>query len=118
MSPTPLFDLAERQLADTSLAAYQRILPTLTEREIAVFEAVCDYLIQPYDDVTGAELAEWTGSLVTSIRPRLTGLVAKGWLLYAPTRPSRARYEGSCHPVRPAVPREAVERYARKRLTP
>lgn len=121
MRPEPrqddLFAPPARQTADTSLEAYERILPTLTEREIAVFIAVCDYLRETsFEDVTGLELSEWMHSLVTSVRPRLTGLVKKGWLHSGSIRPSRARYEGHCHPVFPAVPREAVER-ARKKVS-
>lgn len=104
-----LFDLAERQIADTSLEAYQRILPTLSKREIAVFLALCDLSIR-YGDATGGEIAEDMGTLVTSVRPRLTGLEAKGWVQKTPARQSRAKYEGRCHGYRHVVPKEAVER--------
>lgn len=110
-----LLEHAARTVADTSLEAFDKIRQTLTEREEAVFLAVCGYLSDTgYEDVTGGELAEWSHKLVTSIRPRLTGLVTKGWLSSGSSRASRARYEGSCHPVFPAVPRNAVERARQK----
>lgn len=100
-----------REMADTSLQAFDHVRLTLTEREETVFLAVCDYITATgYEDVTGQELADHMRSLVTSVRPRLTGLVAKGWLQSGSSRPSRARYEGSCHPVFPALPRSAVVR--------
>lgn len=107
-----LFDLADRQMADTSLEAYhERILPTLSQREVAVFLALWDYLHQRGAlDATGGELAAHMRSLVTSVRPRLTGLEAKGWVTRTAIRESRAPYEGRCHGYRPAVPRAAVER--------
>lgn len=112
----PLLEIAERQpMAEASLAAWERIKWTLTEREIEIFLLVCRYLEETgRQDVTGGELADWSGKLVTSIRPRLTGLHDKHWLDSYDMRPSRARYEGKCHPYRNAVPKEAIERAKRK----
>jgi hypothetical protein len=114
-----LFDLADRQVADTSRQAYQeQILPTLTTREIAVFLALCDYLdATGREDVTGGELTEWMVARrlardVNGVRPRLTGLTDKGWLLSLSKRRCRA-YGSSAHPYAPAVPRAAVERRTR-----
>lgn len=103
-----LFDQGPRRTADTSLAAYRAILPTLTERERVVFLALCDHAGP--DGLTGAELAEAMGTLRTSTRPRLNGLKRKGWIVELKARKSRADKEGVCHPVVPAVPRAAVER--------
>lgn len=102
------------RLADTSLDAFGRLRPTLTEREIEVYLHVCFYTERTgFADVTGRELAEWCGLDVLSVRPRLTGLLRKGWLASRETRDSRVRREGRCHPVAPLVPREAVERARR-----
>ncbi len=107
----PLLDMADRApLADASLEAFAHIRQTLTEREIEVFLKVCDYVaLTGYQDVTGGELALWADLPVTSVRPRIHGLVHKGWLTSGAIRSSRVR-ELRCHPVWPAVPREAVER--------
>jgi len=104
-----LFDLAERQIADTSLEAYRKILPTLTRSEIAVFLALCD-LCERYENATGGELAIVMGTRETSTRPRLNGLEKKGWIEKTAARPSRAKFEGTAHGYRPVVPRAAVER--------
>ena len=99
-------------IADTSLAAWDRILPSLTQREFEVFLSIWDYLdAHPqYSDVTGGELAAWSHRLITSVRPRITGLIDRGLLASGATRKSRERLEGVCHPVWPLVPREAIER--------
>lgn len=105
------------RLADTSRAAFEHIVSTLTDREIEAFLAVCDYLdVTGHKDVTGKELADWLGREVTTIRPRFTGLVDKGWLRYTDARVSRATNEGKCHPVACVLSRAAVER-ARKERT-
>jgi len=108
----PQFDApAPRTVAPASRKAFERIEPTLTEREIEIFILVADYLEQTKQpDVTGGELAEWSGKDKTTIRPRLTGLHAKKWLQSWHMRPSRARLEGACHPYSLAVPRSAIER--------
>lgn len=102
-------------IADTSLMAYDAILPTLNKREQAVFLALCDYCDQySQSDATGGELAAFMGTLTTSTRPRLHGLHRKGLVLRTNIRPSRAQYESTCHGYAPAVPRSAVERMAKQ----
>lgn len=108
----PLFDRPERVMATASLNQYDRILPTLTAREKAVFLALCDLLAETgHEDATGGEVAEHAGLSVLNSRPRLHGLQAKGWVTRsAQTRASRVRYEQRCHGYRPAVPRSSVAR--------
>ncbi len=107
--------VAPKRMADTSLAAWEQVKATVTERECRVYLALCD-AIAPWDigwtldGYTGGELAEWMGMLATSVRPRLTGLHDKGLVQKRPTRQSRAKYEGRCHPYVPVVPRAAVAR--------
>ena len=101
-------------MADTSLANWDRILPTLQEREIETFITICDYIAATgYHNVTGGELAAWCDRPIVSLRPRITGLVKKGWVGKCATRKSRADGELPSHPVRPLLPRSAIER-ARK----
>jgi hypothetical protein len=98
-------------IADTSREAFDRILPTLQKREIEVFLLLCDYIASTgHPDATGGELAHHSGRPVTSLRPRLCGLVKKGWVSSLAIRSSRAPQELRCHPFRPAVPRAAIER--------
>lgn len=112
----PNTTLPDRVMADTSLEAFDHIKWTLQEREIATFLLICDYLeATEHDNVTGGELAEWSKRPVTHLRPRITGLVTKGWLYSLPRRSSRAKDEMACHPITPALPREAVERVQRVR---
>lgn len=114
MTQPDLLEHAARTVADTSLMAYAAILPTLSQREQAVFLALCDYCDQhSQSDATGGELAAFMGTLTTSVRPRITGLHRKGLVLRTNIRPSRAQYESTCHGYAPAVPREAVERMAK-----
>ncbi len=101
---------APRKMADTSLAAWEQVKATVTERECRVYLALCDATSYGRADCTGGELADWMGTLTTSIRPRLSGLYDKGLVLKRPTRQSRAKYEGRCHPYVPLVPRAAVAR--------
>lgn len=111
----PIYGQPHR-IADTSREAFEHIVTTLTDREIEAFLAVCDYLTATgHQDVTGKELADWLGREVTTIRPRFTGLVDKGWLRYTEARASRAANEGKCHPVACVLPREAVERARKER---
>jgi hypothetical protein len=115
-----LFDIVNPApaVADTSRQAFERILPSLTEREIETFLLLCDYLRDTgFEDATGGELAEWSGRSVLTIRPRLTSLSegtlrtkGKRWIETLAYRPSRAKGELSCHPYRPVVPRSAIER--------
>jgi hypothetical protein len=93
---------------DTSFIQWQRIRPTLSARERAVYLGLCDDAGPA--GLTGGELAAAMGIPVTSVRPRLCGLKRKGWIAEFPARKSRAQGEGVCHPYVPAVPREAVER--------
>ena len=105
----PLLEHAERTpMVDTSLEAFERIKPTLTEREFRVFESLHD--CPPGLGATGGELAYILGLPVTSVRPRLTGLLKKGLVEKTPTRNSRVRSEGRCHGYRPVVPLAAVQR--------
>lgn len=97
-----------RRMADTSIAAFDRIRPTLTERERACYLALYDF--GGSAGLTGGELAEAMGSPITSVRPRLTGLFDKGWVQKGAIRVSRVRGEGRARPYFPAVPRSAVER--------
>ncbi len=104
-----------KRMADTSLEAWEQVQHTVTERECRVYLALCD-AIAPWDigwtldGYTGGELAEHMGTLTTSVRPRLTGLYEKGLVAKQPTRKSRAKYEGNCHPYVPLVSRAAVAR--------
>lgn len=97
-----------RRIADTSIAAFDRIRPTLTERERACYLALYDH--GGSAGLTGGELAEAMGWPVTSTRPRLSSLLDKGWVQRGPIRASRARGEGRCHVMQPCVPRSAAER--------
>ena len=110
----PLFDRPERVMATASLNQYDRILPTLTAREKAVFLALCDLLAETgHEDATGGEVADFAGISVLNSRPRLNGLHAKGLVTRTvDTRASRAKYEQRCHAYVPVVPRAAVERIA------
>lgn len=108
-----LFDIINPApaVADTSRECFDRILPTLQQREIEVFLKLWAYLdATGHNNATGGELSEHFDVPVTSLRPRLTGLVAKGWVEKCPIRNSRADGELRCHPVRPCVPRAAVDR--------
>lgn len=104
----PIADTSKtyRRIVDTSLAAYHRILPTISQRERAVLLALCD-AARP---LTGGELAERMGVPVTSVRPRLTALKDKKLIEKCPIRRSTARLETTCHPYRAVVTRAAVER--------
>jgi hypothetical protein len=112
----PLLEIAERPVSPASREAWEHIQPTLTEREIEVFLLICDHLhATGKSDVTGGELSDWAGRSPLITRPRITGLVHKGWLASGAIRSSRATWEGRCCPVWPVVPREAVERARRER---
>ena len=116
MTQPTLWDVAARTVQDTSLEVYRtRILPTLTAREVAIFRALCDYLrVTEAADATGGELTAWAVSKelardVNGVRPRLTGLLHKGWIESLPARRCRA-YGNHAHPVRPVVSWAAVAR--------
>ena len=103
-----------RNMADTSLDAWDTIKPDLTAREAEVFVALVEYLAHTgHHDCTGAELAAWAGMDKCSTRPRLHGLHKAGWVhRTAEGRPSRCG-EMRCHGYWPAVPLAAVQRLAR-----
>lgn len=110
-----LFPAPIASVAPASLEAFAKIQPTLTEREIEVFLKFWRYLeLTGRQDATCGEVAESSGTLITSLRPRATGLVKKGWLEAGPIRDSRAQFEGRCHALRPILPREAVARACRE----
>lgn len=113
----PLFELQPRRvtIADTSREAFNRIKPTLAEREWNVFVALHE-LCRRHGDATGGELATFMGLPVTSVRPRLTGLLEKRLVESLSIRASRARGEMRCHPFRPLMPIAAVERAREKSL--
>ena len=112
----PLLEAAERApMVDTSLSAFERIKPTLAEREMAVFEALWSWW--GHDGATGGELAQFMGVPITSTRPRLTGLLAKGLVEKTAIRNSTVRGEGRCHGYRPTVPLAAVARAQQKQAT-
>ena len=119
ISQPTLWDVAARTVQDTSLEAYLKILPTLTKREIAVFFALWDYLhATGHSDATGAELTGWMvrrqqARDFNDCRPRITGLLAKGWVEKVTARKCR-QHGTTAHPVRPCVPRAAVARMQTK----
>lgn len=97
-------------MAPASLEAWDHVLETLAEREWLVLLGVYQYLQQTgFEDVTGGELAIFLGLDKTQVRPRITSLCDQSLLEKGEMRPSRAG-ELSCHPVRPTLPRAAVER--------
>jgi hypothetical protein len=107
-----LFDpINPAPVADTSRAAWDRILPTLAKRELAVFFALCD-MTELLLDVTGGELTEYMRRQglardVNGVRPRLVGLRKKGYIERRPERRCLA-YGTPAHPYVPCVPREAI----------
>ena len=116
MTQAPLLEIAERprETAEASLEVWrERIRPTLTAREVEVFNWLWRYVnswTRCPIDATGGELAEFSKLPVTTIRPRLTGLHAKGWIERMPIRGSRVRGEARCQPYKPVVPLAAVAR--------
>jgi hypothetical protein len=102
----------DHAMAPASLDAFRHISETLTSREKSIALAMDRYRRETgHDDVTGGELAAFSGIPVTSVRPRLTGLVEKGWLEQAKdTRPSRVQFERPCQPYRLVVPMSAIQR--------
>lgn len=103
-----------RSMAPASLEQWERILPSLQERELEVLAALCRFLgvsgFAVEHGATGGELAAHAGLNLLSVRPRLTGLHKKGLVERLPMRGSRIRGEARCHPYRPLVPLAAVER--------
>lgn len=100
-------------MADTSLEQWARIKQTLTQRELVVLEALCRYC-ETHADATGGELAAFMGVKETRVRPRLTGLDDKGFVMTGLVRPSRLKDEARCHPYMPMVPLAAVARALRE----
>lgn len=106
-----LIDLEPRTVADTSLEAFERVRPNLTQLEMTVL-----YLMHAYrddtghQDVTGGELAAWSKRSILALRPRMTGLVAKGYAVKGPIRNSRVVGELRCRGLAPTVPLSAVAR--------
>lgn len=103
-----------RRQADTSVVIWRdRILPSLTRREILVFRQLHAYLAATkHEDVTGGELTEFMvrrqlARDVNGVRPRCTALCDKGWILKRPARICRS-YQTSAHPYVPIVPLEAL----------
>lgn len=112
MSQRTLFDLpAERVIAPASSEGWERVKRTLTKREVEVFLALHRYVeTSGYHDATGGELAAFSGLSVLNVRPRLTGLDDKGWIVRLSIRSSRIASEARCHPYRPALPAAAIKR--------
>lgn len=103
--------------ANAALITYiERIKPTLTNREHAVLVAVAGYFAaHKFTDVTGGELAKWSGLSIMAVRPRLTGLCKRGVLLRTDSvRKSRAKGEGRCHAY---WPNPKAARHRRSRTT-
>jgi hypothetical protein len=102
-------------IAPASREGWERLAPTLTERELLMVQAVARYLAATHaTTVTGGELAAWANLPITSVRPRLTGAHEKGYLTRTPlARTSRAAGEGRAHGYALALPIEAIERALR-----
>lgn len=100
------------RIAEASQEAFAFVKRNLAERERHVFFLISDYFDQTgYQDVTGGELAAHYGESILTIRPRITGLCDKGWLVKSRgMRDSRVRGERRCHPVSLGVPVSAIER--------
>jgi hypothetical protein len=105
-----LFDPRVREIAPASREGWERLRPTLTKMEHAVYLALCALLKWTGDDsATGGEIAEWAGLSVLSVRPRLTGLHAKGYVeRTAAPRTSRVPAECPAHAYRALVPASAI----------
>jgi hypothetical protein len=110
-----LDNIPARSMAQASREAFDRILPTLTERELFVCRHVANYISRTgFTNVTGGELAEWAELSILSVRPRLSGCYEKGYITRSvETRASRIRGEGRCHAYSLAVPIDAIDRAVR-----
>lgn len=103
-----------REMAPASLDNWARILPRLKGDELMVLEALCTAIAaQEHADFTGAELADWSGLPILTVRPRLTGLRKKGYVEAKARRQSRIKTEAPSHPYAPVVPLAAVRRARR-----
>jgi len=106
-----LIDLQPREGVDTSLEAFERVRDHLTQLELAVLVLVHAYLdATGHDDVTGGELAQFSGRSILALRPRMTGCVKKGWCEKGPARESRVEGELRCRGIRPVLSLAAVAR--------
>ena len=102
-------------VADTSLAAYARIVAKLPDLDWDWLIEIYQYLAATqYTDATAGELAEYFGVRLTTIRPRLTSLKNRKLLEFMPARESRGEETIPVHPYRPTLPRAAVERARRR----
>lgn len=117
MTGYPLLEAAERTpVQDTSLEAFEALLPTLADREFEVYRTLCRYVRETGNrDATGGELAVFSRLSVLTVRPRLTALLKKGLVLAHGARESRVAAERRSHPVSPVLPLAAVERAAPQR---
>lgn len=113
----PLIDLSERApvtprvMRDTSLEAFEALLPDLADMEFKVYAALCAYIARTgQPDATGGELAVFANMSVLSVRPRLTALLKRGLVLAHGARESRVAAERRSHPVSPVLPLAAVVR--------
>jgi hypothetical protein len=105
-----LLDPRVREIAPASREGWERLRPTLNARERAVYLALCAYMeFGGCGDATGGELAAWMGLTVLQVRPRLTGLHAKGYVeRTAAPRTSRMPTECRAHAYRALVPASAI----------
>jgi hypothetical protein len=99
-------------LADTSRAAFEAIRPDLNRRERIVFRALHRFIRERRYEPTSRELLRamqaWPETKafavdVNSVRPRLSGLDDKGWVI----KVADVTRDGS-HPYRPVLPESAV----------
>lgn len=112
MNSFPLLEAAERApMRDTSLEAFEALLPTLADREFEVYRGLCRYVATTgQSDATGGELAVFANLSVLAVRPRLTALLKRGLVIAHGVRESRVAAERRSHPVSPVVPFAAVLR--------
>lgn len=109
----PFDAVAERRMSEASLEAWQRLLPHVAALDFETLDLIYSYLASTgFSDVTGAELAAWSGRDKTSTRPSMTRLFQKSLLQHGPKRQSRAG-EVSCRPLQPTVSQAAVLRAKR-----
>lgn len=90
MAAQPQFDFTPKQVAETSIAAYREIAPTLQLRE----QQVLDMLATCVEPPTGYELFDRLKRAgivfdLNSVRPRLTSLFDKGRIAKAGKRTCR-----------------------------
>lgn len=107
-----MFEVPDRvEMAPASLAGWERIVATLEQRQVAAMRVLYGYLdATGYTDATTAEMAEWSGRPILSLRPRFSELRRLGMIERGPIRRSRVFSEAPSHPLRPTVSRAAFER--------